>query len=230
MPGPAPLAAEPAEGGVRGFLAEIGEGAFFLSGEGAPGEPLLVWAAGIFLAGAAVAAGFFFMIMTTTMIDTIVFQTLHNPSIPKILTSLMGLAEDDGDILRRLKRFGSVSNSEARMRKRQRSRPCRRASPQMMSTNGVFQLDTVFCASVDRFTPPTMLPHEIATLTYGELVCFAVKAGCILLGLRRSVNTVDLGQHMVGTPFLATNPPTDTQLVSSDEVYFLYIESPEPMP
>lgn len=204
-------------------------------------------------------------IIASTMIDAIVFQALRNPAIPKILACLMGVAlEDDGDILRRLKRVGAASPEAARLRakhKRQRGQGVTRNGKSMRraggddaaapaaataataasgisaamedlarasalsASHGIFRQDTVFCANIDRFVPPFMLPHEIAALNYGELLSFAVKAGCILLGLQRTINTEDLGKHMVGTPYFATNPPADTHLIASDQVYFLFVDN-----
>jgi hypothetical protein len=196
-------------------------------------------------------------IIASTMIDAIVFQALRNPAIPNILACMMGVSlEDDGDILKKLKRVGASSHEGARLRakhRRQRgetvttsdgsAKVIRRSARTTSSTpstsaamdnfarpsalaasHGLFKQDTVFCASINHFIPPFMLPHEIAALNYSELLSFAVKMGCILLGLRRYVNTEDLGQHMVGTPYFATNPPPHTQLFASDHFYFLYVE------
>ncbi|CUG87465.1 calcium/potassium channel protein, putative [Bodo saltans] len=197
-------------------------------------------------------------IIASTMVDAIVFQALRNPAIPKILACMMGVSlEDDGDILKKLKRVGAASPEATRLRARHRrqrgeainidgdgatKRSARSSTGASMASrisavmedlarpsalaasHGMFKQDTVFCASIERFMPPFMLPNEIAALNYGELLSFAVKTGCILLGLRRCVNTKDLGNHIVGTPYFATNPPPSTQLYANDHVYFLFVD------
>lgn len=139
-------------------------------------------------------------LFTTTSLDNLCCQAFYNPKIIRVLTKLIGGADhkEDGelgaDTLQ--KSFETGSNNKDK----------KKTSLQKISSSCLYQIP---------------IP-ALETRTYGSLVQHLCSQGIIPVALYRGVySSTNLGPRKNSMPYTFTNPQSETEIFSCDQVFVL---------